>query len=76
MDKGTMEREGWHLATTTSEQDLRRILEMYHELGIDVYTEKVAPEECGECTACYIAGNETLYRIYTRAKGETLFGQE
>ncbi len=68
MDKDRMERESWHLATTTSAQDLKRILEMYHELGLDVYTEKVTPEECGECTVCYLADGEALYRIYTGAK--------
>ena len=71
MDKDRMDREGWQLATTTSGQDLKRILEMYHELGFDVYTEEVTPEECGECTVCYLVGDETLYRLYTHAKDET-----
>ena len=70
MEQDRLESEGWKLASTTSEQDLRRILEMYHELGFDVYTEKVTPEECGESTACYVAGNEAIYRIYTRAGDE------
>jgi len=68
MDKDRMEREGWKLASTTSGEHLKRTLEMYHELGFDVYTEKVTPEECGECTVCYVAGGETIYRIYTRSK--------
>ena len=71
MDKDRVEREGWKLASTTSGEHLKRTLEMYHELGFDVYTEKVTPEECGECTACYVAGNETIYRIYTRATDQT-----
>ena len=41
---------------------------MYHELGIEVYLEEVKPEECEGCTECYKASNETIYRIYTRAK--------
>jgi hypothetical protein len=68
MEKGRLELEGWKLASTSSGADLRRTLEMYHELGFDVYTEKVKPEECGECMSCYVASGETLYRIYTRAK--------
>jgi len=70
MDKGEMEREGWKLASTSSGADLKRILEMYEELGFDVYTEEVTPEECGGCTICYVAGNETITRIYARPKVE------
>ena len=66
MDKGKMEREGWKLASTTSGEHLKRILEMYHELGFNVYTEEVTPEECGGCTTCYVAGDETIHRVYTR----------
>ncbi len=63
-----LEKEGWKLASTTSGAHLRRILEMYQELGFDVYLEEVTPEECGGCTICYVAGNETITRIYTRRK--------
>ena len=64
--KEELEREGWKLAATSSGLHLRRVLEMYQELGFDVYLEEVTPEECGGCTICYIAGGETIYRIYTR----------
>ncbi len=67
MDKERVEKEGWRLACTTSGAHLRRVLEMYEELGLDVYTEEVTPEECGGCTICYVAGNETITRIYTRS---------
>lgn len=67
MDKDKMEKEGWKLASTTSEAHLRRILKMYEELGLEVYLEEVTPEECGGCTICYVAGNETITRIYTRS---------
>lgn len=70
MEKDRMEDEGWKLASTTSGADLKRILDMYHELALEVYTEEVSPEECGGCTECFVAGGETLYRIYTRAKDE------
>lgn len=68
MDKKKMEREGWKLASTTSGAHLQRILEMYQELGLDTNLEEVTPEECGGCTLCYVAGNETIYRIFTRRK--------
>ncbi len=70
MDKGRMEREGWELASTTSGEHFKRTIEMYHELGFDVHTEEVIPEERDECAECYAAGNETIYRIYTRAKDQ------
>ena len=67
MNKEKIEREGWKLASTTSGAHLKRILEMYEELGFEVYTEEVTPEECGGCTTCYTAGNEAITRIYTKS---------
>lgn len=63
-----LEKAGWKLAATSSGAHLRRVLEMYQELGFDVYLEEVTPEECGGCTICYVAGDETITRIYTRAR--------
>lgn len=63
-----LEKEGWKLASTSSGAQLRRILEMYQEIGLDVYLEEVTPEECGGCTICYTVGDEPITRIYTRAK--------
>ena len=59
-------KEGWKLAATTSGAHLRRIREMYEELGFAVYLEEVTPEECGGCSICYAAGNEPITRVYTR----------
>lgn len=66
--KEQLEREGWKATSVTGGDHLRRALEMYQELGIEVYLEEVKPEECGGCTECYKASNETIYRIYTRTK--------
>ena len=70
VDNEKIEREGWTLASTTSGAHLSRILEMYRELGLDVHLEEVTSEECGGCTLCLIAGNETIYRVYTRRAGK------
>ena len=67
IDNRKMKMEGWKLASVTSGAHLKRILEMCEELGFDVYTEEVTPEECGGCTTCYVAGNETITRIYTKS---------
>ena len=63
-----LEKEGWELASTSSGAHLRRILEIYEELGFEVYLEEVTPQECGGCTICYVLGDETITRIYTRSK--------
>ena len=68
--KDELDKEGWRPASITGGQHLRRTLEMYQELGLETYLEEVSPEECGGCTECYKSGSETIYRIYTRAKGE------
>ena len=67
---GVMKAGGLYLPVDMSitEPQLRRILEMYQEIGLDVYLEEVTPEECGGCTICYAAGDEPITRIYTRAK--------
>jgi hypothetical protein len=61
-----LEAEGWNMASVTGGNHLKRTLEMYQELGIEVCLEEVKPEECGGCTECFTAGNETIYRIYTK----------
>lgn len=70
MGKNKIEREDWRQASITGRQHLDRTVEMHKELGFDVYLEEVKPEECGTCTICYEAGNETIHRIYTRPKVE------
>ncbi|HEX75999.1 MAG TPA: hypothetical protein G4O12_05365 [Dehalococcoidia bacterium] len=62
--------EGWRLASVSGGEHLRRTLDMYQKLGIEVFLEEVKPEECAGCTECYKLGNETIYRIRTRAKDE------
>ncbi|MBT9149143.1 MAG: hypothetical protein AAGB97_01305 [Dehalococcoidia bacterium] len=61
-----MEREGWKESSLTVGQHLERTVEMYEELGFEVYLEEVDPKDCEECTACYQSGKEKLYRVYTK----------
>ena len=63
-----IEKQGWRQASITGGEHLRRTLEMYKELDIEVYVEEVRPEECGGCIECYQAGKEKIFRIYTRTK--------
>ena len=64
--KQQLEAEGWKAASVTGGDHLKRTLEIYQELGIEVYLEEVKPEEYGGCTECFTAGSETIYRIYTK----------
>jgi hypothetical protein len=61
-----LEAEGWKIASITGGTHLKRTLDMYRELGIEVNLEKVEPEECGDCTQCFRENNEAIYRIYIR----------
>ena len=63
-----LKKEGWQVASVTGGEHLKRTLEMYQELEFETYLEEVKPEECAGCTECYRAGNETIYRIYTKSK--------
>ena len=67
--KEELEREGWKIASITTGEHLRRTVEMYQELGFDVYLEEVNPEECGGCVECYKLGDEKIFRIYYKPKG-------
>jgi hypothetical protein len=61
-------KEGWSEASISGGSHLKRMVEMYHELGFEVYLEEVDPKECEGCTVCYESGSEIMYRVYTRPK--------
>ncbi len=64
--KEQLEKDGWTQASLTGGKHLERTLEMYKELGVEVYLEEVDPTQCEECTSCYENGVEKMFRIYTR----------
>ncbi len=68
MMRDDLEKEGWRVGSVTGGQHLRRTLEMYEELGIETFVEEGKPEDCEGCTECFAAGEETIYRIYSRPK--------
>jgi len=61
-----LEAEGWKIASVTGGTHLERILEMYRELGIEFYLQKVKAEECAGCSQCFTENKEASYRVYTR----------
>jgi multimeric flavodoxin WrbA len=68
MNGGERVKEGWTEASISGGSHLKRMLEMYEELGFEVYLEEIDPKECDGCTVCYQEGGETMYRVYTRTK--------
>jgi len=56
------------MASISSGEHLKRTLEMYRELGLEVYLEEVGPDQCQGCSRCFTENNEIIYRIYTRKK--------
>ena len=61
-----LEAEGWKIASVSGGAHLKRTIEMYRELGGEVYLEKMKPKDCVGCTKCFTEKNEAVYRIYTR----------
>ncbi len=76
MDKEKMEKEGWKLSTISSGAHLKRWLEVYEEMDLEVYLEKIDvtaenkdEDGCGtECTTCYQSGAEPPYRVYVKSR--------
>lgn len=58
----------WKELGIDCETHLKRVIEMYEELGFEVKLEEVSPEEVERCTACLQERKEKLYRIYTRRR--------
>jgi len=56
---------GWREVAIDGETHVKRITDMYEELGFDVRLEEVTPEEVAQCTQCYQERGEKIYRVYT-----------
>jgi len=61
---------GWEGVAIDGETHVKRITDMYEELGFKVRLEEIKPEEVEQCTKCLQERNEKIYRVYTRRKQE------
>ena len=59
---------GWKMACVTGGAHLKRLKELYEEMGFEVRLEEVSAGQCGECTMCFEEAGERPYRVYTRRK--------
>ncbi len=69
--KEEMMKLGWEEVAIDSGDHVHRMIEMYQELGFEVYLEEVRPEDVDRCAECYKATDEKLCRVYTRRKEES-----
>ncbi|MFC1911074.1 hypothetical protein ACFLXM_00130 [Chloroflexota bacterium] len=60
-----MERQG---VAIDGETHLRRVVDMYEELGFEVRLDKVKPEEVAQCTQCLQQKRERIYQVHARRK--------
>ncbi len=61
---------GWEEVAIDGETHVKRIADMYEELGFEVRLEEIKLEEVEQCTKCLQERNEKIYRVYTRRKQE------
>jgi hypothetical protein len=60
----------WQEVAIDGEKHLRRLVDMYEELGFELRLEEVKPEELEQCTQCLEESAEKIYRVYVRRKSE------
>ena len=58
----------WQEAAIDGETHLKRLVDMYEDLGFEVRLEEVKPQEAEHCTQCLQKKREKLYPVYARRK--------
>lgn len=58
----------WREVVIDGETHVKRITDMYEELGFEVRLEEVKPGEVEQCTKCLQERGEKIYRVYARRK--------
>ena len=65
----------WQEVAIDGESHMRRMRDMYEELGFEVRLEEIQPERCKQCTECFRERGEKIYRIYARREQEAEEGK-
>ncbi len=60
----------WQEVAIDVGKHLKRVVDMYEELGFELRLEEVKPEELEQCTQCLEESGEKIYRVYVRRKPE------
>lgn len=65
-----MKPTDWQEVAIDGETHVKRITDVYQELGFEVRLEEVKPDEVEQCIKCFQGRSEKIYRIYMRCKRE------
>ena len=60
----------WQEVAIDGEAHLKRLVDMYKELGFEVRLEEAKPEEVEQCTQCLQESGEKIYRVHARRQQE------
>jgi len=58
----------WQKVAIDGETHLKRLVDMYEEMGFEVRLEQVKPEEIKQCPQCLQERGEKIYRVHARCK--------
>jgi len=62
--------KSWQEVAIDGEKHVKRVVDMYKELGFELHLEEVKPEDLDQCTKCLEESGEKIYRVYARRKVE------
>ena len=60
----------WQEVAIDGETHLKRLVDMYQELGFEVRLEEVKLKEVAQCIKCLQEMGERIYRVHARCKQE------
>ncbi len=60
----------WQEVAIDGETHLKRLVDMYEELGFEIRLEEAKPEEVEQCTQCLQESGENIYRGHARRQQE------
>jgi hypothetical protein len=61
----------WQDVAIDGEKHLKKVMDMYEELGFEVRLEEVKPEEVQQCTQYLQESGERIYRVHARRKADS-----
>ena len=60
----------WQEVAIDGETRLKRLVDTYEELGLEICLKEAKPEEVEQCTQCLQESGEKIYRVYARRQQE------
>ena len=58
----------WQEVAIDGEKHLKRLVDMYEELGFELRLKEVKPEDLEQCTQCLEESGEKIYQVYAWRK--------